>query len=88
MDIARIDRQVRRLEKGSVKTMDTEILKAALNDQQLSQQATENARSAAATAREETRQMVSRLDEKVQLEVAKAIGANVELPSSVCDPKK
>ena len=88
MDTARIGRQIRRFGKGSVKTMDAEILKAALNDQQLSQQATESARSAAATAREESRQMVSRLDEKVQLEVAKAIGANVELPSSACNPKK
>jgi hypothetical protein len=63
--------------------MDVEILKAALNDSEISERATESARSTAVTAREEARETVTRLDEKVQLEVAKAIGANVELRSPV-----
>jgi len=59
--------------------MDAETLKAALNDHQVSDESTVSARSAAVHAREQTRETVTRMNEKVQLDVAKAVGANVEL---------
>jgi hypothetical protein len=66
--------------------MDIEVLKNALNDPKISKEATENARSAAVSARQETRDTVSRLDERVQLDVAKAVGATVELSGSNATP--
>jgi hypothetical protein len=55
-------------------------LKEALRDSAVvAEQATEDARSAAANARQETRATLTRMNEKVQLEVAKAVGANVKL---------
>jgi hypothetical protein len=62
--------------------MDVDLLKKALNDRSVSQEATESARRAAASARVRTRDTVARLDESVQRDVAKAVGANVELHES------
>jgi hypothetical protein len=62
--------------------MDVDLLKRALNDRNISRQATESARSAAVSARQNTRATVSRLDESVQRDVAKAVGANVALHDS------
>jgi hypothetical protein len=54
-------------------------LKQALQDRSVSAATSAEARSAAATARQETEATVTRLNERVQLEVAKAVGANVNL---------
>jgi len=82
--------------------MDAETFKSALNDHKVSEQSTQSARNAALTAREQIRDTVNRMDEKVQLAVAKAVGANVELhvtsvevrvtkvepQTPICEPKK
>jgi hypothetical protein len=68
--------------------MNAETLKAALNDQAVSAESTASARSAASSAREQARETVNRMDEKVQLEVAKAVGANVELRAPDPDMKR
>jgi hypothetical protein len=62
--------------------MDIELLKNALNDPENSQESTANARSAAVSARQETRETLSRMDERVQLDIAKAAGTTVELGDS------
>lgn len=67
--------------------MDIEILKSALHDPKISEEATESARSAAVSARQETREAISRMDERVQLEVAKAVGTTVELGERDAAPK-
>ncbi len=67
--------------------MDGEALKDALCDPSVSQESTENARSAAVSARQDARETVSRLDDRVQLEVAKAVGANVKLDAPGAGPK-
>jgi len=67
--------------------MDIEALKNALHDPKISEQATESARSAAVSARQETRETISRMDERVQLEVAKAVGTTVELGEPSAAPK-
>jgi len=54
-------------------------LQEALHNPRVSKQATEAAREAAVTARQEASATVTRLNERVQLEVAKAAGANVDL---------
>jgi hypothetical protein len=59
--------------------MNAETLKNALCDRAVSEESTESARSAAVSARQDARETVSRLDDQVQLEVAKALGATVEL---------
>ena len=59
--------------------MDVELLKSALHDPKVSDEATENARSVAVSARQETRDAITRMDEHVQLDVAKAVGATVGL---------
>jgi hypothetical protein len=61
--------------------MNPENLKSALQDKDASAKSTEDARSAAITARQETRATLNRLNERVQLEVARAVGANVKLSS-------
>lgn len=59
--------------------MDVKALKDALHDPTINQESTENARSAAVSARQETRDTLSRMDDRVQLDVAKAVGATVKL---------
>ena len=68
--------------------MGAETLKAALNDHAVSAESTASARSAASSARDQARETVNRMDEKVQLEVAKAVGANVELRTPAQELKK
>jgi len=68
--------------------MDIEVLKNALNDPAISQAATESARSAAVSARQESRETITHMDERVQLEIAKAVGATVELGESVTAPNE
>lgn len=68
-------------------TMDVEALKNALHDPKISQESTESARSAAISARQETRETINRMDERVQLEVAKARGTTVELGEPEVAPK-
>jgi hypothetical protein len=63
--------------------VDIEILKSALTDPAISEEATCNARTVAVSARQESREAISRMDERVQLEVAKAVGATVELGDPV-----
>jgi hypothetical protein len=67
--------------------MDGQALKEALCDPSVSQESTESARSAAVSARQDARDTVNRLDDRVQLEVAKAVGANVKLDSAGAAPK-
>jgi hypothetical protein len=55
--------------------MTVEALKEALNDPKVAEEVTEAVRSAAVTARQETSETVTRLNERVQLEVAKAASA-------------
>lgn len=52
--------------------MTVKILQDALNNEAIGQQASVVAREAAATARQETAATVTRLNERVQLDVAKA----------------
>jgi hypothetical protein len=59
--------------------MGVNTLKEALHDKSLDRQSTENARSAAAAAIQQAEDMVNRLNEQVQREVAKAAGALVNL---------
>jgi hypothetical protein len=87
VDLATINAKARAGERGSV-GMDIEVLKKALNDPKVSEQATESARSAAVSARQESRETINRMDERVQLEVAKAVGTTVELGEPVAAPKK
>lgn len=68
--------------------MDVELLKTALHDPKINEQSTQNARSAAVTARQETRETISRMDERVQLDVAKAVGTAVELSAAQAVPKE
>jgi hypothetical protein len=68
--------------------MDLELLKTALHDPKISQEATENARSAAVSARQDTREAVSRMDDRVQLDIAKAAGTTVELGAPQAVPKE
>ena len=68
--------------------MDAETLKAALNDPKVSDQSTESARNSAVSAREQTHETLDRMDEQVQLEVAKAIGANVVLRAAASKSQK
>jgi hypothetical protein len=68
--------------------MDIEVLKSALNDPKISQEATESARSAAVSARQESRETIIRMDERVQLEVAKAVGTAVDLGEKSAAPKE
>jgi hypothetical protein len=56
--------------------MTVQALQEALNDPKISQEVTEAVRSAGAAARQETSETVTRLNERVQLEVAKAASAN------------
>jgi hypothetical protein len=67
--------------------MDGEALKEALCDPSVRQESTESARSAAVSARQDARDTVNRLDDRVQLEVAKAVGANVKLDAPGAAPK-
>jgi hypothetical protein len=67
--------------------MDGEALKDALCNPSVSQESTESARSAAVSARQDARETVSRLNDRVQLEVAKAVGANVKLDTPGAAPK-
>jgi hypothetical protein len=67
--------------------MDIEILKSALSDPKVSKEATEDARSAAVSARQEARETITRMDERVQLEVAKAVGTTVVLGEPDAAPK-
>jgi hypothetical protein len=59
--------------------MDVKALKDALHNPKIDQESTENARTAAVSARQETRDTLSRMDDRVQLDVAKAVGATVKL---------
>jgi hypothetical protein len=52
--------------------MTVKVLQEALQNQTISEQATVAARDAAAAARQETTATVTRLNERVELEVAKA----------------
>lgn len=52
--------------------MDFEVLRRALRDQSVSEQATEGARTAAVSARQETRATIDRMNDQVRLEVAKS----------------
>lgn len=86
MDSATIDSEARVGRRGGI-AMDIEILKSALHDPKISEEATKIARSAAVSARQETREAISRMDERVQLEVAKAVGTTVELGERDAAPK-
>jgi hypothetical protein len=86
MDIATINSEGRPGQRGGI-AMDIEVLKNALHDPKVSEESTVNARSAAVSARQETREAISRMDERVQLEVAKAVGAIVELNEPTVPPK-
>jgi hypothetical protein len=66
--------------------MSIDLLKDALHDPKVSKEATETARSAAVSARQETRETTSRLDERVQLDVAKAVRTIVELGAHDASP--
>jgi hypothetical protein len=68
--------------------MDVEQLKNALRDPEVNAESTGNARSAAVAARQETRETVNRMDDRVQLDVAKALGATVVLSDSDVAPKE
>lgn len=59
--------------------MDVDLLKSALQDPKVDTESTENARSVAVSARQESRDVIARLDDQVQLDIAKAVGATVEL---------
>lgn len=61
--------------------MDVETLKQALHDPAVSTEATRVARNVAISAREGTHSMLSKMDQQVQLNVAKAVGATVEIRS-------
>lgn len=87
MDPATIDSEARASRRGGI-AMDIEALKNALRDPKISEEATENARSAAVSARQETRETINRMDERVQLEVAKAVGTTVELGEPDAAPKE
>jgi hypothetical protein len=66
--------------------VDVEVLKNALHDPKVNAESTENAKTAAVTARQETRETVSRMDDRVQLDVATAVGATVKLETSDATP--
>lgn len=86
MDPVTINAQVGSGEGGGI-AMDVELLKDALHDPKVSDESTENARSVAVSARQETREAITRLDEQVQLDVAKAVGATVGLGAPKEGPK-
>lgn len=61
--------------------MDFEVLKQALQDQSASAQASEAARSAAVSAKQETRATIERMNEQVRLKVASAAaGGDAQSP--------
>jgi phage anti-repressor protein len=68
--------------------MDVKVLKDALHNPKINEESTENARSAAVSARQETRDTVSRMDDRVQLDVAKAVGATVKLEKCDAAPEE
>jgi hypothetical protein len=86
MGPARINKKAGPADGGSI-IMDVELLKSALQDPKVNTESTENARSVAVSARQESRDAIARLDEQVQLDVAKAAGANVGLGHPAAIPE-
>jgi hypothetical protein len=86
VDFATIDSKTRAGKRGGI-AMDIEAIKNALHDPTISEESTESARSAAISARQETRETVRRMDDRVQLEVAKAVGTTVVLGEPDAAPK-
>lgn len=78
MDCVRVDIEDRYRREGDPMTV--KILQEALCNESINQQATEAARDAAVTARQETAATVTRMNERVVLDVAKATHDSAKLP--------